>query len=327
VIFTKGEDLKFKENVMHRLTDWNLAHLVLKAGAKQLYKGVIENNSELIEAAISKDPELIHTNLGDGIHYLGFRAMHWAGANGHLQAIQTLKKYGADIHQRAGFSLDEYGGTLPLETAAHCLWETGHPQRQAIVNELRIDPANISSPKELLYLGAITNDRTYIDEALKRRVDIDMDLTGFKDWGFRATHWAAKYRNLEALLWLIGKGADTELQTSAGLTYKQILEVYLTPEQKINPVKAIFLAYRKPALHDLDTLKLQLPESMLSQIRVYLNLKDALRLLELFVPHRQIKSLNLLCQQCLADQRQDMEGFIKSVLTGHAAPMKMIGLR
>ncbi len=272
---------------MHKLTDWNLAHLHLKPSAKELYYGIIGNNCKHIEETISKDPDLTHANLGDGTHYMGFRPLHWAAANGYLEIIKKLKQYGANINQRAGNSFQENGGVLPLETAAHYLWEIHHPDRSAILRELSPGPKEISSAKELLYLGAITNNRSYIDEAVNRKVNTNIDLSGSKDKGFSAIHWAAKYGSLESLLWLIGKEADIELKTAAGLTYKQVLEVNMTPEQKIRPFKAIAWMYRKSVFDDLNEMASQLPESMLTQLRIYLNLKDALRFLELFVPQKR----------------------------------------
>lgn len=311
---------------MHKLTDWNLAHLHLKSDTKELYQAIIGNNCVRVEAAISKDPDLTHANLGDGTYYMGFRPLHWAAANGYLEIIKKLKQYGADFNQRAGNSFQENGGVLPLETAAHYLWETHHQERSAILRELSPDPKEINSEKELLYLGAITNNRSYIDEAVKRKVNVNMDLSGPKVKGFSAIHWAAKYGSLESLLWLIGKGADIDLKTAAGLTYKQVLEANLLPEQKIRPFRAIAWIYRKSVFDDMNAMVSQLPESMLTQLRIYLNLKDAMRFLELFVPQKEIKNLHFICQQCTGEQYQNIEGLIRTVLDGTIAPIKMMGL-
>ena len=212
---------------------------------RELYRGVIQNNPEVIRDTLDKSRDrasLVNSNLGGGTHYVAFRAIHWAAANGHLEAILELKKHPVDLSQRAaGSLLQKIGGVLALETAAYRLWDSGDPRRKAVLKELRLKPQEIKSGAELLYLGAITDDEEYIKEALKRPgVDINVNLGNFKDTQFTALHWAAKYGSQAAIDLLVEKKADTTLKTDDGLLYQQVQAEYSNvSEHKLAPVARI----------------------------------------------------------------------------------------
>lgn len=219
----------------------NLTHLTLSAKQKKLRRGVINSDVALIREALREDSKIIDSNIGGGSHYVGFRAIHWAAANGSLTAIRELKAHNVDLTRRAGASwvkslAEPRKFELPLETAAYYLWDDKHQQRGEVLRELRLDPQDIASREELLYLGAITNDITYLAAAVERGANVNQNLGNYKDTKFTALHWAAKYNSQEAMQWLIKNGANPAVITGAGLTYDQVLEEYQAPEQKLSPV-------------------------------------------------------------------------------------------
>lgn len=224
----------------HDLGMLNVAYATLNSAQKLLHRGAVGNDVNLIRDALHSDPGIINSNLGGGTHYVGFRAIHWAAANGNLAVIRELKQHNVDLTQRTGAGWVQHFWQekceFALEVAAYHLWDARHLQRGEILRELRLEPQNIASREELLYLGAITNDITYLEAALERRVNVNQNLGNYKDTGFTALHWAAKYDNREAMQWLIRNGADQTIRTGGGLTYEQVLEEYKAPGQRLSPV-------------------------------------------------------------------------------------------
>lgn len=228
----------------HYLGKLNIAYATLSPAEKLLYQGAIKNDVNLVKEALDSDPKIINSNLGGGTHYVGFRAIHWAAANGSLAVIRELKQHNVDLTKRAGADwikkhvAEPQKFELSLETAAYYLWNDGHPQRDEILGELRLDPKNITSREELLYLGAITNDLTYLEAALELRVNVNQNLGNLKDTNFTALHWAAKFNSEEAMKWLIRNGADEIKKTGRGLTYKEVSAEYEATEQRLSYVGA-----------------------------------------------------------------------------------------
>eukprot|EP01032_Pedospumella_encystans_P014073 gene14073-16182_t len=171
-------------------------------------------NNRLIEAATQGDDEQIVKLLEGGrvnLHYKdwdGDTALHWASIGGHLESVNVLLQYGADIH-----AVDS-GGMTPLQGAANF----GHIN---VVQRL-LEAVNGLSPQFLLKTDGTTPIvkalLNWHNDVVKLLLSHNPDLNLKDDSGWTALHNAAMSGNGEAVQLLIEHGADVDIPDEGGAT-------------------------------------------------------------------------------------------------------------
>ncbi len=142
-----------------------------------------------VEILVQQNPELVRATTGDGM-----TALHFASRAGHIDVVDILLRYHADVNARDG-----HGGTALMEACHGGPWKSG--PAEDVIQLLLDHDAQID-----LFMAAATGRTGLIEDILDR----DTGLLDIQDnQGKTALFHAAHNNRFAAVKLLIERGADS----------------------------------------------------------------------------------------------------------------------